>query len=211
MGVGTTGGEEAALDAGFAEAHRRLLADGSIQFELPAWQEPQPPAWLIWLIEQIAAAMPVLKIVFWVVVAGIALLILHQLAVRLAGVDLLRRRKEAAGPDEDWRPAEAPARQLLAEADRLAADGRYAEAAHLLLFRSIEDISHRRPKLVRPALTSRDIARADDIPAPPRRAFGRIVLAVERSLFGGRELGADDWRDCRTAYEEFAFADGWRR
>ena len=35
-------------------------------------------------------------------------------------------------------------------------------------------------------------------------------MLVERSLFARPPLGADDWRDCRAAYEEFAFAEGWR-
>jgi len=33
---------------------------------------------------------------------------------------------------------------------------------------------------------------------------------VERSLFAGRPLVPDDWSQCRAAYEEFAFAEGWR-
>ena len=35
-------------------------------------------------------------------------------------------------------------------------------------------------------------------------------MLVERSLFAQRPLGESDWRDCRAAYEEFAFAEGWR-
>ena len=34
-------------------------------------------------------------------------------------------------------------------------------------------------------------------------------MLVERSLFARRALAADDWRDCRAAYEEFAFAESW--
>jgi len=112
--------------------------------------------------------------------------------------------------DESWRPEAAPARALLSEADQLAAKGLFSEAAHLLLFRSIADIDSRRPDLVRPALTSRDIAALDAIPGRPRSAFARIAMLVERSLFAGRPLGEGDWRDCRAAYEEFAFAEGWR-
>jgi hypothetical protein len=81
----------------------------------------------------------------------------------------------------------------------------------LLLFRSIEDIDSRRPDLVRPALTSRDIAALEAIPGPPRSAFARIAMLVERSLFGARPLAAGDWSECRKAYEDFAFAEGWRR
>ena len=78
------------------------------------------------------------------------------------------------------------------------------------MFRSIEDIDSRRPALVRPALTSRDIAALPAIPSRPRGAFARIAMTVERSLFGRRPLGPEDWRDCRSAYEEFAFAEAWR-
>jgi hypothetical protein len=121
-----------------------------------------------------------------------------------------RRRPALEAPAEAWRPDEAPARALLREADALAAEGRYGEAAHLLLFRSIEDIDRRRPRLVRPALTSRDIAGAPALPPGPKRSFGDIVMMVERSLFGGRTLEQQDWQACRSAYEDFAFASAWK-
>jgi hypothetical protein len=117
-----------------------------------------------------------------------------------------RRRDEEA-----WRPAEAPAQQLLDEADVLASQGRYDEAVHLLLHRSIGEIDAHRPDLVRPALTSRDIARHPALPTRPAAAFASIVALVERSFFARRPLGSDDWEHCRIAYREFAFADGWQR
>ena len=138
------------------------------------------------------------------------LYILYALYLRFSGSEWPWQRKPAEAPDESWRPEEAPARQLLSEADALAARGLFSEAAHLLLFRSIEDIDQRRPELVRPALTSRDIAALPAIPDRPRGAFARIAAMVERSLFARRPLGADDWHDCRAAYEDFAFAEGWR-
>ena len=91
----------------------------------------------------------------------------------------------------------------------MAAEGLYGEAARLILHRSIEDIQAHRPALVRPALTSRDIAGLAALPGGPRAAFARIAMLVERSLFARRALAADDWRDCRAAYEEFAFAESW--
>jgi hypothetical protein len=33
---------------------------------------------------------------------------------------------------------------------------------------------------------------------------------VERSLFGGREVGENDWQAARQAYSEFALAPAWR-
>lgn len=192
---------------GFADAHRALLADESIQFELPTYQPPTPPAWLEWLARFLSEDHPVLSALLWILAALAVLAILYLLARRFGG--WRRGRSEGTG-EEEWRPQEAPARALLADADALAAQGRFGEAAHLLLFRSIEDIDSRRPELVGPALTSRDIAALPAIPERPRGAFARIAMMVERSLFARRPLAEPDWRDCRSAYEEFAFAEGWR-
>lgn len=195
--------------AEFAEVHRELLADDSIQFELPAYQPPEPPAWLEWLARFLAGDHPVLNALLWLLVALVVLTLLYFLARWLAGSSWPWGKKDE-GEQEGWRPDEAPARALLAEADALAAQGRFGEAAHLLLFRSIEDIDSRRPDLLRPALTSRDISALSAIPERPRGAFARIAMMVEQSLFARRPLVEGDWRDCRTAYEEFAFAEGWR-
>lgn len=195
----------------FAEAHRRLLADSSIQFELPAPQPPPaPPRWAGPLADFIQAVWPVVQVLFWLLVAALVLFLIYALYLHFSGSEWPWRRKPAAPAAADWRPEEAPARALLSEADALAARGLYSEAAHLLLFRSIEDIDSRRPDLVRPALTSRDIAALPAIPDRPRGAFARIAALVERSLFARRPLAEPDWRDCRAAYEDFAFAEGWR-
>lgn len=203
-----TAATEVPGDAAFADAHRELLADRSIQFELPGYEPPQIPAWLRWLADFFSQDHPVLRAFLWLAVGALILLVLWLIVRRLSGKEWPWRRGRE-DPGEDWRLAEAPARQLLAEADALAAQGDYSEAAHLLLFRSIEDIESRRPDLVRPALTSRDIASLAAIPERPRNAFARIAAFVERSLFARRPLGRQDWLDCRGAYEEFAFAEGW--
>ena len=198
--------------AAFADAHRRLLADGSIQFQLDVAEPPSPPPeWIGSLGRFLSAIWPVVEVVFWAAVALGVAYVLYAIAMRIFGDGWpWKRRPRAAAEEESWRPDEAPARQLLGEADALAAQGRFSEAARLLLFRSIEDIDAKRPELVRPALTSRDIARHPAIPERPRGAFTRIAMLVERSLFARSDLAADDWRDCRAAYEEFAFAEGWR-
>jgi len=192
---------------GFAEAHRRLLADGAIQFDLPRVEPTESPAWLLDLVR---AIYPVLEVVFWILAGALLLYLLYALASWASGRDWPWRRAKADPEEDGWRPEEAPARRLLGDADLLAAKGHYGEAARLLLHRSIDDIDARRPDLVRPALTSRDIAALPAIPGGPRSAFARIAMMVETSLFAGQTLAESDWRDCRSAYEEFAFAEGWR-
>lgn len=204
-------GSAQAADA-FAEAHARLLADRTIQFEMPR-VDPDPPRdgpnWLSGLVDFLNS--PAMSGIFWVVVVLVAIFILYLIALRFAGFQPpWRRGSQDEEEDSDLRPEASVARQLLDEADALARQGRFSEAAHLLLHRSIEDIDHRRPELLRPALTSRDIAALPGLPDQPRTAFARIAMLVERSLFARRPLARDDWEDCRVAYERFAFADGWR-
>jgi hypothetical protein len=190
-----------------ALAHRALLQTRGLQFDFHTLKRPEPPDWLTALLRGLAEFAPVFKYVFWGGLAvGVALIV--WLFVRELLASRFGRRK-AAAPAADWRPEPGQARALLEDADRLAADGRFDEAVHLLLFRSIDDITGRRPGLVRPALTSRDIASLDSMPAPARSAFGRIAEAVERSFFGGRTVGADEFALCRREYEAFAFSEGW--
>src|SRR3569623_3053163 len=120
------------------------------------------------------------------------------------------RQVEVAAEEEAWAPDAAPAREWLEEADALAARGLYAEAVHHLLFRSVEDIKRRRPQIVRPSLTSRELAGASGIPTIARVLFARIARQVEISLFGGRAVGAEDWQSARAAYADFALPGQWK-
>ncbi len=80
---------------------------------------------------------------------------------------------------------------------------------HLLLRRSVEDISARLPDFLRPSLTARDIAGAASLPARARGAFSQIAAnrrggAVRQKA--GRRRGL---AGARGAYERFAFKDAW--
>ena len=203
----------AARNAGetLGAAHAELLRDKAFQFDRVSFQPPKPPHWLDWIGDLLKTAGPLLQWVFWIGVAVLVLLIVYGL-----GRELLRlggpRPKASPAPVEaepEWRPDAEAARDLLAAADALAAEGRFAEAAHLILLRSVEDIEARRPRSVRPALTAREIASLAALPAAARPAFGKIARLVERSLFGGSPVDAADFADCRRDYEAFALPNGW--
>lgn len=206
----------APVSADFESAHAELLANSSIQFELrPVDMPPPPPPRAETRAEPrsfempTADAGPAALAVFWIVIGLAAAGLLYLIVTRLAG--WRRSGGSTVGEAEpEWRMEEAPARQLLVDADALAAEGRYSEAAHLLLHRSIAEIDRRRPATVRKALTSRDIAALPTLPPSPAGAFRTIVAAVERSLFGARPLDGGDWHSCRAAYERFAFAHEWQ-
>jgi hypothetical protein len=130
----------------------------------------------------------------------------------VAGVEWpWRRRRAEEDAEGDWRPDEGAARQLLAEAEALAAAGRYAEAARLLLHRSVEDIGRRLPDFLKPSLTARDIARSAELPGAARPAFAAIARVVEVSAFGSRAVSAEAWHQCREAYGRFALPASWAR
>lgn len=219
----------------FVAAHRALREDASIQFVLSRARPPAPtPEWLRalgrWLREVfepvgrffawIGSFMPdapYARIVLWTVIALAAAALLAMVYERVRhGVWRLPKRRArgvATGAEvgeEDWAPEHAPVRAWLQEADALAERGQFAEAIHLLLFRSVEDIRKRRPTAVRPALTSRELAAAPGVPASARALFARIAGRVEASLFGGRAVDADQWAQARAAYADFALPGSWK-
>lgn len=189
-----------------AQAHDAMLRDRSLQFDFTELKIPPPPKGLEWLGHVFEAIAPVLNIVFWAFLALLVGAILYFIAREVIAVRFERQQTlDLKGKElSDWRPSIEQAKVLLADADALAAEGRYAEAAHLLLLRGVQDIRDQRPGLLRPAFTSRDIAGLQELSAPARSAFGAIASVVERSFFGGRDVDAPGWADCRRAYESFA-------
>ena len=211
MQQGVETGASAGSDQTLPEAHAALVRDRRLQFERSDFVPPKPPDWLAWLVDALEALAPALKWVFWIGVALLAALILYAIVRELRRLGAPRPRPiERDRPDAtEWRPDVAAARDLLSAADQLAGQGRYAEAAHLLLLRSVEDIQSRRHNAVRIALTTREIATLAVLPAAARPAFANIGQVVERSLFGGAVVVADDYADCRRDYEAFALPQGW--
>ena len=217
----------------FGQAYAALRHDSSIQFNLaPPPQPPKPPAWLRevlhWLGEALEPVGRFLKwlgsffpdaayarFLLWAVIAVGAAVLLWALYNRIRfGEWRLRLPRLATpielSPEQEWAPDEEGVRSWLDEADALAGEGRFAEAIRHLLFRSIEDIANRRPTLVRPALTSRELAAASAVPARARGLFAGIAGLVERSLFGGRPVDDRDWSEARQAYSDFALPSAWR-
>lgn len=198
-----------------SEAWRAVRADDSIQyspFELPEEQPPEPPGWLRsifeWLADLLAPVGELLGMswpVFKWVLLGIGVVLLALLLWRLVSPALAWRPKPGI-EEEAWVPDRTQAIALLEEADRLAAEGRYDEATHLLLQRSVGQIAAARPDWVEPSSTARELAALPALPEAARGAFAVIAERVERSLFALRRLGAEDWQAARAAYADFALA-----
>lgn len=203
------------------QAHAVYLKKTDLQLKRPEFDKPPedfeppkpPPRWLQAIFEFIGSLGPLLQVIFWIavglVVAGVLYFLFGEaLRVRFGGSG----RGKVDNPDDvlpDLRPDAKEALSLLEEADALARAGKYAEAVHLLLFRSINDIQQRLEGGVPRSLTAREIGSLRHLPERAKRGLGPIIQIVEHSFFGGRDVDAAGWKTARESYEHFAFGEGW--
>lgn len=203
-----------------------LRGSSDIQFEPvqplpPPPPEPPPePGWFEEMLKSlfeglgdllspigqfIGISWPILQ---WVLLALVVLLVLYFI-LRMVG-PLQRKggnvKDKSATSVPEWRPDEEESVALLGDADQLAAEGRYDEATHLLLVRSVIQISEARPDWVEPSSTARELAALPALSNAARTAFGVMSERVERSLFALRALDRSDWDAARKAYADFALA-----
>lgn len=151
-------------------------------------------------------------ITMWVLIGVFAVLAI------IAVVKMISERGQVTAHTFGTKPTEADAKaagrvrpdksKILAPdrafggADDLAKDGRFDEAIHALLLGVIHALV---PKLGgdHPSLTSREIFRKIQLDEPDKKSFGGLVVAVERSLFGGRSVDRFDYSQCRDLAERF--------
>lgn len=197
-------------------------ADESLQRDRPEWEpepaqfEPREPRERNSFLDAIAGFFRAIgPLLGYLLIALIALAIMAGLFM-VFGESLTlrgRQKEKQAAPDvstvPDLRPDRAAATTLLEDADALAAQGRFAEAVHLLLFRSIDDIQDKHSGLVARSLTSREIGALSILPVPIRDSLSPIIRIVERSFFGGRTVDETGWKEARASYESFAFGGAW--
>jgi len=179
-----------------------------LQTELPqdpARAAPKPPKkrWF-----DLGFLAPLFKLLFWGFLAAVVLSILYVIIS-----EIIRARKNFAPKQESedmpeipaYQPDAETARILLEDADKLAADGLFEQAVHMLLFRSIQDIEDKRPHHVKRSLTSREISKLSILTPKAREGFSAIGRLVENSFFGGGKLGAGDYELSKSAYKNFAY------
>ncbi len=142
----------------------------------------------------IGAGAELTKIVFIVLAAAVVVLILVWLIQALLQKIGRRASGAEAGavvPGE----AAAPERPVdVEDATRLAAEGRYGEAIHALLLAAIQHFAARAPMPLQASRTSRELARLLPLTGESRPKFNELVMAVERTLFGGQAAAAEDYQ-----------------
>lgn len=201
------------FDEKLTEAFRRMRRNDSFQFELPPPPAtPETPGWLKSLGDAIRALFdilgPVFKVLFWI---GVGILIagaIYLIAQTIYNGLQARKNQIKAEPEQQpilYQPKQTQARILLDEIDDLAAQGRYDEAVHVLLHRSIQDIDTNRPNIIRRSLTSREIGSLSILTGAAQKAFSAIAQITEHSFFGGRQIGQAEYKQARKAYTDLVF------
>lgn len=192
---------------GRADYQRRLPYGDAVERETPppppprrrrAAPAPEPAG--------APARMPVISlppVVFWVLAAGIGLgLVFWALgefrrATRATPASPAAVDAGSAPPREPRRRARPP---VLDDAERLAAEGRFAEAIHALLLMALARLSPA------PALTAREVLRGASVVTEARDALHTLVNESERVHFAGGAAGITDFQRCREHWQRFSAA-----
>jgi hypothetical protein len=142
----------------------------------------------------IGAGAQLTRIVF--IVLAVAVVILILVWVMQALFQRMERESTSAEVEAEVKGEEAgPERDLdIGDATRLAAEGRYGEAIHALLLAAIQHFAARAHLPIQPSRTSRELVRLLPLSGESRPKFNELVMAVERTLFGGEPAGAEDFQ-----------------
>lgn len=190
-------------------AYRRIKRDEAYQFELAEPIPRRPASAFEKAIGRFFNAIfsflaPLLEIIFWLGLGALALGAAYLIGRAVYETRFAKPTKAKTEEAEIplYQPAEAQARILLDEVDRLAAEGRYGEAVHTLLFRSIQDIDRNRPNVVRRSLTAREIGNLSVLTVNARTAFSTIAGVSELAHFGGVSVNKAGFETARKAYAD---------
>jgi hypothetical protein len=147
------------------------------------------------------------QLLLWMMVAVVVIMAVIWLVQGLR----YRQADEALAPEPEPGDEGAAARAAmvarpLGDAEALAGQGRFAEAIHALLLRTIEELGRSLPTGLPRSFTSREIIGRVPMPERARSALSELVVAVELCYFGSTVPGAAEYHACRARFQEFAQA-----
>lgn len=146
------------------------------------------------------------KILLWTLLAVVVAMFVLSLVERLRYRGGEAAAAEPEPGDEGAAERAALVARPLGDAEALASQGRYAEAIHALLLRTIEELARSLPAGLPRAFTSREIVGRVPMPQSARGALSELVAAVELCYFGTGVPGAAEYQGCCARYRAFAEA-----
>jgi hypothetical protein len=168
---------------------------------------PAPPESMDSEPEEPVHAGPLAFLMQWLlyilIAAGVAIL-LFWLVTELMGYQKDEKVEvDGAAPDDGTKDVvEKP----LGDAEALAREGKFAEAIHTLLLRTLEELVKNLSAPLPRSLTSREILGRVPLPGEARTALSGLVTATELCWFGDETPGANDYRVCVDHFRAFAAA-----
>ena len=201
----------AAPAADVARAVEQVYRAGEYQTELPvaasmtdsaaARPDPLRAEQLLFGLGPLAE---VLRVLVWAGAVVGAVLAAMYVAQRLFPGALGDPPFEEPGAELSPALSDAPLR----DAQALAREGRFAEAIHVLLLRTFEQLLRRRGIALAPGWTSREVLERASYPGQAREALAGLVGAVETCTFAGRPASEEDYRLCADRFRHLAAALG---
>jgi hypothetical protein len=154
-----------------------------------------------------AGGSSLMTFVMWGLVVVTAVLIASWLASELSryGGDA-ELPLEAEVHDRMRAASAAIIERPLGDADELARRGEFAEAIHVLLLRTLQELARSAAVRVAPAMTSREVLARVPLLADARSALAGLITAVEITHFGDEPANAADYERCRQQFTVFAAA-----
>jgi hypothetical protein len=187
----------------------RAVLDSVFSQPAYAWREKSDPLGIVrrlwdgfwtWLAELRAEHPDAYRVFLWSLVALMLLILAHAAWVMLRTMQHAARANErSAGPRLAPRRDAAWYRR---EADRLAAEGRFAEAIQADFLRLLHELEQRRVVQLHPSKTPIEYVREAKVSTAARDDLHSLVRRMYRVAFGGAECRAEDfaaWRASATA------------
>lgn len=147
-------------------------------------------------------------VLLWGVVVILAILLILAIVRGTSGVTGEEAPVQTADDDD----ADDPARLLAViekprdDADQLAHEGKFADAIHTLLLRTLHELASQNMVRITQAMTSREVLARVPLLGDSRTALAGLVAAVEVTWFGDDVPGPADYTRCREQFELFAVA-----
>ena len=140
----------------------------------------------------------------WGAIIVIVAVVLFHLRDNLWSFSRVRDVRGKRSPEQAPEAAAAAAARMEkagGEADALAGEGRYAEAIHILLLQTLEELRRRSEVGFAASLTSRELLHSLEMPPEQRHLFGAIISRVEVSWFGPHDPDGEEYAVCRRDFE----------
>jgi hypothetical protein len=179
----------------------------------PEYADARPGAirdWLVSTVHRIFEFLAKLEVLhatapglYWLMVAGIFAVFFILVAHISWTISAALRAPKAPEP----RPSGAAVRDSALEAERLAASGRYLEAAHNLMIASFRMLAERSVIELRPDRSNRWIRRAlrnSKLNEDLVKEIDALVALTERHWFGDRENSQAIYSQWRSAFDEIS-------